>query len=87
MSESALQDAQWLEALPQNLDYTFETSFWDQPEAAQAWFNNDEEIEFVKAPDDIEFIDAPAQNKTANRKKALLRLVSTVLCLLFVQNV
>lgn len=88
MFESASQDAQWLEALPQNLDYDFQNSFWDQPDAAKAWYA-DEEIEFVEAPEEVEFVEpAASQAKAArkNSKKPLLRLVSTVICIIFVQS-
>lgn len=40
MSKAALQDAQWLQSLPQNLG--FEDFFWTQPDEAKAWFGLDE---------------------------------------------
>lgn len=40
MSKAALQDAQWLQSLPQTLE--FDHYFWEQPDEAKAWFNADE---------------------------------------------
>ena len=40
MSKTALQDTQWLQSLPQNLD--FEHFFWGQPDEAKVWFSSDD---------------------------------------------
>jgi len=82
MFEAALQDAQWLEALPQNLEGNFDSFFWSQPDAAQAWFNA-EEAEFaslhVAQPGNI-------REQLTSSKRSVLQLISVAVCVLFLQS-
>ena len=49
MSNTALQDAQWLQSLPQNLGGSFDRFFGSQPDEAKAWLSFDATFDDVEA--------------------------------------
>jgi len=86
MFEAALQDAQWLEALPQNLEGNFDSFFWSQPDAAQAWFNAEEaELTGTYVAQSGKNTGNIRQQLTSS-KRGVLQLISVAICVLFLQS-